>query len=285
MQFLANIKLTDIQKAAGSASRESVVSTLNWTYYSSSHNTSHSQYVGSWGKHTRVRPPRDVDVLYTLPVEVYNRFQARSGNKQSQLLQEVKSVLLNKFSNTDIRGSGPVVIVPFAGYKVELIPAFLLTDGQFYICMTDNGGHYKKAAYDSELAEMTASNNASSKNTRDLVRMMKRWQAYCGVNIKSFYIELTSITFITTWAYKGKSTSYYDYMVRDYLEYLLRQKDSYVFAPGTCEAMNIGSAWESKAKTALINAKSACAYEASSSWAAAGEEWQKLFGPDIPRNP
>ena len=284
-QFLENIRLTDNQKAAGAASRGSVVSTLNWAYYSSTHTTSNSQYVGSWGKRTRVRPPRDVDVLYTLPNSVYYRYQSRAGNKQSQILQEVKSHLVAQYPYTNIRGSGPVVIVPFAAYNVELIPAFLLDDGQYYICMTDNGGHYKKAAYTAEASAMTTSNDASSGNTRDLIRMMKRWQAYCNVPLKSFHIELTCIDFLNTWRYRGKSSSWYDYMVRDYLEYLVGRKDCYVYAPGTYEMMSLGSAWEPKAKLALSNAKNACSYEASSSWALAGDEWQKLFGTDIPRNP
>ena len=30
---------------------------------------------GSWGKLTRVRPVRDIDVLFVLPYSVYQRFQ------------------------------------------------------------------------------------------------------------------------------------------------------------------------------------------------------------------
>jgi SMODS domain-containing protein len=69
--------------------------------------------VGSWGKGTQVRPPRDVDVFFVLPYDVYYRFEQRSGNKQSALLQEIKEKLLDKYPQTDMRGDGQVVMVKF----------------------------------------------------------------------------------------------------------------------------------------------------------------------------
>ena len=91
--FLSNITLADAQKTAGGERRGAVVATLNRHYYSSGHKTSNSLYIGSWGKFTQIRPPRDVDVLFSLPRSVYDRFQQRTGNRQSQLLQEVTGVL------------------------------------------------------------------------------------------------------------------------------------------------------------------------------------------------
>jgi hypothetical protein len=144
-QFIANISLTDDQKTKGAERRHAVVRVLNLQYYGLASGTSNSIYVGSWAKFTRIRPPRDVDVLFTMPVSVYERYQNRSGNKQSQLLQEVKNVLSLAYPNTAIRGDGPVVIVPFSAYNVEVIPAFALNGGGHWVCMTDNGGRYKKA--------------------------------------------------------------------------------------------------------------------------------------------
>lgn len=95
--FLNNIRLTTGQIEAGAERREKVVETLNSHYWGSNSKTANSLYVGSWGKRTRVRPPRDVDVLFKLPYETYERFSKRTGNIQSQLLQEVKRVLGENF--------------------------------------------------------------------------------------------------------------------------------------------------------------------------------------------
>lgn len=175
-----------------------------------------------------------------------------------------------------------MVIAPFSSYDVELIPAFELTSNQHWICMTDSGGHYKAADYAAEEDLIKTSNSGSNGQTRDLVKMAKRWQAYCEVPIKSFWLELLAVSFINAWEHRGKTRTYHDYMVRDFLQFIVSRPDTYLIAPGTYESLSIGSAWLSKAKTAHGRAVKACQYEPSDV-AAAGEEWQKIFGIDIPK--
>lgn len=280
--FLENISQTSTQKSAGADRRARVVRTLNLHYWGLNSETSNSKYVGSWGKFTRVRPPRDVDVLFELPKSIYDKYQNRAGNKQSQLLQEVKNVLVAEFPNTDIRGDGPVVKVPFSSYNVELVPAFLLNTGQYWVCMTSNGGSYKTADYDSEIQTIKNSNDLTNGNTRNLIRMMKCWQRHCNVPLKSFWIELLAVDFLSNWEHRDKSSMYYDWMVRDFLKYLESKVYANLYAPGTYEQMYIGDGWLTKATAARQRAELACIYEPDYP-ISAGEEWQKIFGTDIPK--
>ncbi len=282
-KFLENIALTDSQAKSGKERRERVVQALNDHYWGSQSKTQHSKFIGSWGKYTRVRPPRDVDVLFELPDSVYYRFERRTGNRQSQLLQEVKGVLEKEFATTSVKGDGPVVKVPFTSYNVELVPAFARTNGQYWICMTNGGGYYKTADYDAESRHVRTSNDSTNKNTRNLIRMMKRWQAHRSVPIKSFWLELIGIDFLDGWQYSDKSKVYYDWMVRDFLKHLEGRANGTVHAPGTFEAMNLGDAWLSKARMARQRAEKACDNEADNP-IVAGEEWQKIFGTDIPKS-
>ena len=282
--FLENIALTSTQIASGNDRRERVVRALNDHYWGSQSTTKHSRFIGSWGKYTRVRPPRDVDVLFELPDSVYHRFEGRTGNRQSQLLQEVKGVLATTFTTTSLKGDGPVVKVPFTSYNVELIPAFSLTNGQYWVCMTDSGGYYKNADYEAESRRVKASNDSTKNNTRRLIRMMKRWQAYCSVPIRSFWIELVVMDFLDGWAHSKESSVYYDWMVRDFLKHLEGKANSTVYAPGTYEAMDLGDAWLSRTRMARRRAEKACDNEADYP-VIAGEEWQKIFGTDIPKCP
>ena len=71
-----------------------------------------------------MRPPRDVDLLFTPPVDVYHQFNQRIGNKQSQLLQHVAAVLRATYPQTAIRGDGQVVVIGFNTYRIEVAPAF-----------------------------------------------------------------------------------------------------------------------------------------------------------------
>lgn len=280
--FLSNIRLTDAQKTDGATKRESVCSALNWKYYSSTSGTNNSFYVGSWGKLTRIRPPRDVDVLFKLPNSVYERFQGKTGNKQSQLLQEVKNVLVASFPKTDIRGDGPVVLVPFQSYAVELLPAFVLTSGQYWIPITANGGSYKTFDPDAEIKHINDSNGKTNNNTLDLVRMLKCWQAHCSVPLKSFYLELLAVKFLDQWEHAGKSKTYYDWMTRDFFGWLVNQAWGTLYVPGTWEILSLGNAWKSKAQSAYDRAAKATQNEADNLPYTAGEEWQKIFGTDIP---
>ncbi|WP_271623739.1 SMODS domain-containing nucleotidyltransferase [Bradyrhizobium sp. CCBAU 11430] len=281
-QFLDNITRSTAQIDDGKTKRASVCKVLNIKYWSSSSETDNSFYVGSWGKYTRIRPPRDVDVLFKLPKSVYDRFQLRTGNKQSQLLQEVKDALKASFPKTDVRGDGPVIKVPFASYAVELVPAFPLTTGKYYIPLTTNGGSYKEFDPDAEYKAVADSNKTTNENTRELIRMMKCWQGYCSVPLKSFWIEIMAVDFLSSWENAGKSRTYYDWMVRDFLKYLVGKVNSYIWVPGTYELIWIGDAWKSRTDSAYARAVKACEYESNNDSVMAGIEWQKIFGNDMP---
>ncbi len=232
--------------------------------------------------YTRIRPPRDVDVLFKLPKSVYDRFQLRNGNKQSQLLQEIKDALKVSFPKTDIRGDGPVIKVPFLTFAVELVPAFPLTSGKYYIPITTNGGSYKEFDPDAEYNSVKTSNTATNENTRELIRMMKCWQSQCSVPVKSYWIEMLAVDFLLTWADAGKSRVYYDWMVRDFLKFLVGKVNTHVFVPGTYELIWLGDAWKSRAESAHARAVKACEYESNNDSIMAGIEWQKIFGDDMP---
>lgn len=281
-RFLSNLMLTQLQWDDGVSKHSGVRTCLNLHYYNRASGSANSMLVGSWGKDTEIRPPRDIDVLFSLPWSVYYRFESKPGNKQSQLLQEVRRVLQATYSSTRMRGDGQVVVVPFASYPVEVLPAFELTNGRYYICDTNGGGHYKTIDPDAEIAAVRNSNSSSNGNTRDLIRMLKRWQDYCSVPLRSFCLELLAIDFVAQWQYRGQSRVYYDWMVRDFFVWVIGKASTYVFVPGTYEVIALGDAWKSRAESARDRAKKACKYEADGLPYHAGEEWQKIFGTDIP---
>jgi hypothetical protein len=162
------------------------------------------------------------------------------------------------------------------------VPAFKLNNGRFWICNTNNGGSYKEADPIAEQEAIKSSNSKTNNNTRDLIRMIKCWQGYCNVSIKSFWIEILAVDFLSTWEYAGKSSVYYDWMVKDFLGFILTKINNLIFAPGTFEIMHLGNSWESKARSAFERSKKACDYESEDEDFDAGYEWQKIFGEQIP---
>jgi len=190
------------------------------------------QYGSSWAKELRVRPPRDIDVMFCLPWEVYFRFEERAGNRQSQLLQELRSVLLRTYSTSAMRGDGQAVVVQFARMPVEVVPAFALNNGQYLIADTKHEGSWRHSDPAAELAALNRSDAATGGATRRLVRMAKQWQRYCDVPIKSFMLERFAVAFLDGWQHPH-SYHYHGWMVRDFFAFMLGYVGGTVIMPGT----------------------------------------------------
>lgn len=128
--------LADMQTTAGEIAKK-----LNKHYYGlEKDSTSHLYIVGSVGRNTAIKGSSDLDILFDLPESTYKKFDNYESNGQSQLLQEVKSVLLERYPNTKMRGDGQVVVIEFSKYTVELVPGFKQTDDScncFRQCSTE----------------------------------------------------------------------------------------------------------------------------------------------------
>lgn len=132
-QFHMNHQLTWPQQLDAATKCRSVTKCLNRHYHDSASEPANSFPIGSWGKDTASRPPRDVDVSFLLPRAEYRRFQQYQGNRQSALLQDVKNILRRTFPNAGMRGDRQVVIVRFDSCNVEVVPAFDLGSCQDWI--------------------------------------------------------------------------------------------------------------------------------------------------------
>lgn len=283
-QFHRNLALTPLQQMDGHTKRAGVVNCLNRAYYGTNADTDNSFLIGSWGKDTAIRPPRDVDIYFLLPVAIYQRFQNYACNRQSALLQEVKNTLAATYPSTNMSGDGQVVVVNFSSYCVEVVPAFQLTSaGRYWICDTHNNGSYKETAPWTEIQLVETVDNSNARNLRPLIRMLKAWQACCSVPIKSFQLELLATEFIAQSPWCLKDWFYFDWITRDFFAFLYHRANGIILVPGTLETIHLGNAWQSRAETAYHRAVRACAHEYDNRVAEAGDEWQKIFGTDIPR--
>lgn len=281
-RFLSNLELTDLQRLDGRIKQLGVRQSLNQEYYASTSGIANSMLVGSWGKGTAIRPPRDIDILFEMPHSVYQRFEQRDGNKQSALLQEVKFKLLKYYPDTAMRGDGQVVVVPFHSYAIEVVPAIPLKNGRYWICDTHDGGSYRVTDPKAERADLERSDKASQGNTRDLVKMLKCWQDACDVDLNSFRLERLGTNFIDQWTHRGCAQSSYPYMVQNFFGWLIKFVRGTAFAPGTNEPLALGDVWEGKAKSAFTRSTNACEFEEAGQHSRAGQEWQKIFGTDCP---
>jgi hypothetical protein len=281
--LMNNLAPTPAQIEDGATKQAGVRACLNRHYWGTASETANSMLIGSWGKQTRVRPSRDVDILFLLPPGIYHQYQTRTGNRQSQLLQEVKSVLSATYPQTAMRGDGQVVVIPFNTTPVEVAPGFRCTDGSIIVCDTNNGGRYITSTAEAEARDLQAADIAFNGNARALARIMKRWQREKNVSLKSFQIERLAIEFLRGWAYSNNGLLWHDWMVRDVLGYLVTRAGTNLIMPGTGEVIPLGHDWQGRAETAYGHAVRACIHEQGNYDYLAGDAWQEIFGTAIPR--
>lgn len=103
-QFVTNLTLASDQVTDARTKYDGVAKKLHGHYFTTAFTGATRMLIGSYAKGLAVRPPRDVDILFLLPPTVYDRYKSRSGNVQSQLLQEVRAVLQERYPSTNIRG-------------------------------------------------------------------------------------------------------------------------------------------------------------------------------------
>lgn len=219
--LLENLKITADQAEDGETKHKGIVAALNRTYWGHGDESLNRLLVGSWGKLTRVRPPRDVDLMFIQPVDVYHQFNQRVGNKQSQLLQHVADTLRATYSQTTIRGDGQVVVIGFNTYRIEVAPAFRAEGGGFLICDTNDGGRWKHIDPEGEIAALDAADRQFNGNVRKLTRILKQWQRHCDVPIKSFQLETLIKEFLPAKTYGGNHEFWFDWLVRDAFAHMI----------------------------------------------------------------
>lgn len=238
--------------------------------------------VGSWGKSTQVRPSNDVDLFFILPDAVKARFDARAGNIQSQLLQEVRAVLAETYPQTSIRGDGQVVVVGFNTNTLEIVPVFRADGVAFTMPDANDGGRWKHVDPRAQITQIESTDRSMNGNVRALAQIMKHWRNEKNVPLKSFVIELLVSEFLPARGHGDCDTFWYDFYVRDFLQYLCSKANGYIVIPGTYEIYGLGNEWLGRAETARDIAIQACHWEYHDYDVTAGQEWQKIFGTRIP---
>lgn len=267
----------DMVKTAGEIAKK-----LNKQYYDlESDSESHLYIVGSVGRKTAIKDSSDLDIIFDLPREVYDIFDGYSGNGQSALLQDVKGVIAERYSKTEIRGDGQVVVIAFEKYTVELVPGFQNDDDSFTYPDTHDGGSWKKTNPLPEQEECNNCNDDSNGAFFDICHIIRSWKNEIGLSMGGLLIDtLVYDCFSENDNYSDCSYSDYLSILISVFEYFKNQdkKRKYWFAVGSKQKIynTDNGAFVNKAKEA---------YNKLSEIDASGEEIEEvlseLFGVDF----
>jgi len=265
-KFYENIKLTETQREDAKTKYEGVCKKLHDHFYSKKYDGTTKLLIGSYGKDTMIRPARDVDVIFKMPFEKYKEYDDNKTNSQSQLLQDIKKILEEKYPDTPIKANEKIVAVQFADgtHDVEVVPAWELKNGSFRIPNSANGGSWEDYDYRKDIQKIKDSESKTGQ-TKFLIRAIKKWYDNCSVQVKTFEIEKTVLSFFASNTVSQNRAL----LIKNFFEYFLNN--------------TYDDKTKSHITTAINRAKKAVEFETHEEYEKAIDEWIKIFGNDFPK--
>jgi hypothetical protein len=282
--FCSNLRMTQTVVNNVSSRYKQITKRLNFDFYNSDSDTFHSLYVGSYGRGTAIHVS-DIDMLFILPYSVYEQYDSYLGNGQTALLQAVKNSICKTYSTTYLGADGQVIKLNFTdGICYEIVPCFLNTDGSYTFPDSNNGGSWKTTNPKPEIAEITSANNNWNNNLKRLCRMARAWKDEWSVPIGGLLIDTFAYNFLKTWEHKDKSFIYYDWMTRDFFEYLKNRDEnqSYWLSLGANQYVWRKGNFEYKAKQCYNISLEALEYESKNQEWSANQKWRQIYGTKFP---
>lgn len=222
-------------------------------------------------------------MLFRLPYEMYERYDGYIGNGQSALLQAVRDSLKGTYQSSKIGADGQVVQIVFDdGITFEVLPTFINKNDSYTYPDSNNGGSWKVTNPKPEMEAIKTRNEECNGNLIPLCRMMRAWKSTWSVPIRSMLIDTLAYQFIDNWAYKDKSYMFYDWMCRDFFEFMKNQNEEkeYWLAPGSGQHVYGKGLFQYKAKRCYNIALEAIAHEGKKEYFSAKTKWREIFGTD-----
>lgn len=279
--FCADLQVQD--DGTISSRYKAITRRLNIDFWATTSDTAHSLYVGSYGRNTAIRGFSDLDMIFELPSSLYTQHNAYVGNGQSALLQKVKTPIETTYSTTNIKADGQVIQVPFTdGITFEVVPVFLNTANTYTHPDANGGGSWKTTNPRPELEAIRTRNADCNGNLVRLCRMMRAWKNERGVPIGGLLVDTLAYQFIENYQYRDKSYLYYDFMCRDFFQWMAVQDEEqeYWRAPGSGQRVWGKGLFQFKAKRCFNIAFEAIAHETADpkqEWSAK-QKWREIFG-------
>lgn len=234
--YCKGIQLTSDEREKWQKRLDSITKKLNQKYYDSNSTKDNMIVVGSVGRNTSVHGVSDWDCIFSLPKEIFKKFDSYESNGQSALLLEVKKEIKSLYPSTDIKGDGQVVVISFNNGDIELVPGFEQYDSNYKYPDSNDGGSWKITKPIPEQDEATKMSEKTNYHYIYLSQLLRKWKNNIGFKFKGLLIDTMVKKFIDE-DDSRKSISFSDYssLLIDLFEFLSKENSekSYWYALGS----------------------------------------------------
>lgn len=200
-------------------------------------------------------------------------------------MQAVRNSLLKTYSSSAISADGQVVDINFNdGVKFEIVPAFKFSDGSgYYYPDTNDGGSWKSMNPKAEIDAFNIQNSITNKNLKRLCRMIRAWNSKHTVLMSGILIDTIAYKFLQGYQYADKSYTYYDWMSRDFFQYLIDHADqTYWLKPGSNGRVYKEYSFKADAEAAhskCLEALDDYSKDYAYCW---HQDWREIYGTKFP---
>jgi len=281
--FCNNLKVSSGESIAYRYRR--ITNQLNFDFYGYENESYHSIYTGSYGRDTAIEGFSDLDILFWLPPKDYARFDGYSGNGQSAMLQEVRNSIQKTYPSSEVSGDGQVVVIGFTdNMRFEIAPGFDLTDDRFKCPNSNGGGYWYITDPRAEQKAINEQNGTKNHNLKRLCRMARAWKRTWDVPIGGLLVDTLAYRFLEQWAWADKSYLFYDWISRDFFEYVMNQPESqaYWLAPGSNQQVYRKGNFEYKAKRCYNISLEAIEADSKGYEYTRNQKWKEIYGTYFP---
>lgn len=275
--FLSNLKISNAETI--SSRYGEITSALNKQFRDTESKSANSLQVGSFGRKTGINGISDLDMLYIMPKSKWEDYDKSGG--QFKLLQDTKEAILKRYPSTKIRVDRLVVTITYRNFHVEVQPVFEQYDKSYQYPDTQNGGSWKVTKPREEMNAVAIQDAAKNFNLRRLCKMARAWKNKHGVGMGGLLIDTLAYNFLnSTSEYDNKSYLYYDYLSRDFFQYLseLPIQSEYA-APGSRQRVKVKKKFQRRAKKAYELCLKAIEAENQNNVC---DKWKAIYGRPFP---
>jgi hypothetical protein len=274
-EFITNLSITNAETI--SLRYGEITSCLNKKFRNTDSKTTNCLRVGSIGRNTAINGVSDLDMLYIIPTAKWDDYKS----SQYKLLKDTCDTISDRYPTTKIWVDRLVVCVEYTDFYIEVQPVFELNDGSFKYPDTYNGGSWKITKPREEISAMQEVNNLKNNNLRHLCKMTRAWKNKHGVGMGGLLIDTLAHNFLeSTSHYDDKSFLYFDYLSRDFFNFLTNQPtQEYYTALGSKQRVKVRKKFQSKSKKAHQLCLDAIINQDSDNFR---DYWKKIYGRPFP---